>query len=86
MKTEERIQLIRQRLEQKFSPSMLDITDDSEQHKGHPGSAGGAGHYTVVITAACFIGRARLAVHRDIYDVLSDLIPQEIHALRIKIK
>ena len=85
MNTTERMNIIRQRLEAKFSPNQLDIIDDSEKHKGHPGSMGGAGHYTVMIGADCFAGRARVAVHRDIYDALSDLIPQEVHALRIQI-
>ncbi len=85
MNPSERMQVIRQRLEQQFSPSQLDIIDDSEKHKGHPGSAGGAGHYTVLIAGACFAGRARVAVHRDIYDSLKDLIPDEVHALRIQI-
>ena len=85
MNTVERMNVIRQRLEQKFSPSQLDVLDDSEKHKGHPGSAGGAGHYTVRIAADCFAGRKRVAIHRDIYDALSDLIPQEVHALRIQI-
>lgn len=81
----ERISIIKQRLENTFLPTQLDVIDDSEKHKGHPGASGGAGHYTVVIAAHCFQGKPRIVIHREIYDVLNDLIPHEIHALRIKI-
>lgn len=85
MNTNERITLIKQRLEQKFTPTKLEVIDDSDKHKGHPGSAGGAGHYTIIITADCFVGKTRINIHREIYDVLNDLIPHEIHALQIKL-
>lgn len=81
----ERIAVIKKRLTEKFSPTRLDVIDDSEKHKGHAGSAGGAGHYTVIISANCFSGKSRVDIHREIYDVLNDLIPHEVHALRIKI-
>jgi BolA protein len=81
----ERLQLIHARLQQAFSPTQLDVLDDSAKHIGHAGSAGGAGHYTVKIAADLFLGKARVEVHRAIYKVLNDLIPDQIHALRIVI-
>ncbi|MES2217025.1 MAG: BolA family protein [Pseudomonadota bacterium] len=81
----ERMQVMRTRLQEKFSPTKLEVIDDSEQHKGHAGSRGGAGHYTVVIAADTLKNKTRVAAHREIYAVLADLIPQEIHALIIKI-
>lgn len=81
----ERHQLIYERLKNAFAPTHLEVIDDSEQHKGHAGSAGGAGHYTVIIAANGFNNKARVAVHREIYLVLDDLVPHEIHALQIKI-
>ena len=85
MNTIERITVIKQRLEQNFSPTKLEVIDDSAKHKGHPGSAGGAGHYTIIIAANCFTGKSRISIHREIYNVLNDLIPNEIHALQITI-
>jgi len=81
----ERIQLIRERLTKAFLPTVLDVIDDSQKHIGHAGSVGGAGHYTVIIAAPDFSGKSRIDIHREIYQVLDDLIPHEIHALRIKI-
>lgn len=82
---EQRKKLISTRLQQFFSPEFLDVIDDSAKHQGHAGAESGAGHYTVVISAECFAKKSRVAVHREIYRVLSDLIPDEIHALSIKV-
>ena len=85
MNTQERLTIIRDRLQKAFSPAQLEVIDDSAQHAGHAGSAGGAGHYTIVMTADCFKGKTKIAAHREIYAILNDLIPHEIHALRIKL-
>ncbi len=85
MESTERIVLIKHRLQQAFSPTELDVIDDSEKHRGHAGSRDGAGHYTVVIKADCFKEKSRIEIHREIYRVLNDLIPHEIHALCIKL-
>jgi BolA protein len=85
MVLEQRIEIIRKRLQDAFAPTSLDIIDDSEKHKGHAGSQGGAGHYTVIIEADCLKKKSRVAAHREIYRVLNDLVPHEIHALQIKI-
>lgn len=81
----QRLDLIRQRLQHAFSPTQLDIMDDSHKHVGHAGAQGGAGHYSVTILAECFKNLSRIEAHRKIYAVLDDLIPEHIHALRIKI-
>jgi BolA protein len=85
MNSEERIKVMTARLKNKFSPDQLEVIDDSEQHRGHPGAQSGAGHYTVVIQSDFFIHQSRVDAHRAIYQLLNDLIPSEIHALKIKI-
>jgi BolA protein len=85
MQPAERMELIRSRMQQQFSPTTLQVQDDSEKHKGHAGSRGGAGHYTLTIAAATFNHKSPVDVHREIYALLDDLIPHEIHALVIKI-
>lgn len=77
-------EVIYQRLQNTFSPSELEVIDDSHKHKGHAGSRNGAGHFTVKIHAECFKNQSRIIVHRQIYEVLADLIPEKIHALQIK--
>ena len=84
MLNEARIQLITERLQAKFSPSVLEIQDDGAKHAGHA-SNHGAGYYTVIISAEALKKLSRPAQHRAIYAVLNDLIPDEIHALSIRV-
>ncbi len=76
---------MQQLLEKALQPSYLKIIDDSDEHIGHAGAAGGAGHYTVEISSAHFTGKNTLACHRMVYAAVANMIPTEIHALRIKI-
>lgn len=82
----QRIELMKQRLQQAFTPTHLEVIDDSHQHIGHAGSRGGAGHYTVIISANEFNQLSRVEAHRRVYAIFDDLIPDQIHALKIKIK
>jgi len=75
--------MIRERLEKEFSPSALEIIDDSHMHAGHA-SAGGAGHFTVKITAEAFAGKMPLQRHKMVFAALDDLMQSEIHALSIE--
>lgn len=80
----DRIETIKTRLEEAFSPAELKVIDDSADHIGHAGAAGGAGHYTVVIKADAFAGKMPVKKHQMVYEVLDDMIGPEIHALRIQ--
>ena len=77
------VQTICQRLEAAFSPSLLELTDESHLHIGHAGNQGG-GHYRVHIVSAQFAGMNRVARHRAIPQVLHALYPSQIHALSIR--
>ncbi len=79
----ERLQRIRTRLEQHFTPQLLRLTDDSHRHVGHAG-AGGLGHYSVYICASAFSGRSPLQRHRLIYAALAEMMQTDIHALHIQ--
>jgi len=76
-------QTIRQHLEAAFSPSLLELTDESHLHIGHAGNQGG-GHYRVHIVSAQFAGMNRVGRQRAIQQVLHDLYPSQIHALSIR--
>lgn len=78
-------EIINQRLQDAFSPSALEVIDDSHKHRGHPGAQGGAGHFTLKIHADCFLNQSRITTHRQIYEVLADFIPEKIHALQIHV-
>lgn len=77
---------IRTQLIAAFSPSELNIDDDSDLHIGHAGAAGGGGHYTVHITSTAFDGKPLLERHRLVYAALADMMPERIHALRLDVR
>jgi len=65
-----------------FSPTRLELADDSHQHAGHAGAREG-GHFRVLIRSERLRGLSRLARHRLVYDALSAWVPHGIHALVI---
>lgn len=85
------MQSIQQQLENKltaaFSPSALEVIDDSHLHAGHAGARpGGESHFTVAITAEAFAGKSRLERHRLVNAALADELAGPVHALVIKAK
>jgi len=75
--------MIDEALRERLAPEALAVRDDSHLHAGHAGAREGR-HFHVAIVSARFDGLARLARHRLVYDSLSHLIPQGIHALAIE--
>lgn len=83
--SEDRKQVITERLSAAFEPSHLEVIDESDQHIGHAGHQGGGRHFAIIISAVEFKGVSRVAAHRKIYDLFVDMMPHKIHALKIKI-
>ena len=81
--TAERVEMIRQRLTAALEPESLDIEDDSASHAGHA-SAGGGGHFNVIIVREKFNGLNLIKRHRLVYDAVADIMNTEIHALSMK--
>ena len=75
---------IERRLHDALQPASIALVDDSAEHAGHAGAASGGGHYQLRIVAARFAGLSRVARHRLVYDPLSDLMRNAIHALAIE--
>ena len=80
---EQRMAMIRERLEAALSPESLEIIDESHKHAGHA-SAGGAGHFEVKIVSKAFEGKSPVQRHRMIFDAMGDLMQTEVHALSIQ--
>jgi BolA protein len=79
--------LMATRLTEAFAPTLLEIRDDSEKHRGHAGyQDGGESHWQIVISSAVFDGMNRLARHRAIHAALGKDIIGRIHALAIDIR
>ena len=74
--------LIRERLAA-LEPETFTLDDESAQHKGHAGAAGGGGHFRLVIVSPKFRTLNTLARHRLVYETMGELMHREIHALSI---
>ncbi len=85
-KNAQAIQMMTEKLTQSFSPSQLDIIDESHLHAGHAGAKSGKGHFAVTIVSEAFQGQLPIKRHRMIYDALADLMETHIHALSIQAK
>lgn len=77
--------VIAQKLRAAFSPTQLDVLDESEQHHGHAGwREGGETHFRVRIVSPAFAGLSRVAMHRAINGVLAAELAGRVHALAIE--
>lgn len=78
---------IRQKLAVAFAPRALEITDESERHRGHAGyQEGGQSHFRVRIASDAFKGQSRIARHRAVHEALGPDLIGRIHALALKIE
>ena len=76
---------IHDKLTAAFSPTRLEIQDDSDRHAGHAGATpGGESHFNVLIEAQAFAGASKVARQRLSYKALSAELAGPIHALSIK--
>jgi BolA protein len=81
--TAERVQQIQAKLEAAFSPSHLQVKDQSHLHAGHAGARDGMGHFEATIVADAFAGKSRIERHRLVYAALGTMMQTDIHALKI---
>ncbi len=79
----DRIELIRNALQQALAPSLLEIEDQSHLHAGHAGARDGRGHFHVTVQAEAFAGLSQLRRHKLVYAALAELMQTDIHALAI---
>lgn len=75
---------MRRRLAAALSPTVIELVDISEQHRGHGGyNPAGESHFTLLIESAAFAGKSRVERQRLIHSALADLLEQRVHALSI---
>ncbi|MGV6849574.1 MAG: BolA family protein [Marinibacterium sp.] len=80
------VEAMQERLEAAFSPTDLEVIDESESHVGHAGyQEGGESHFRVRIKSAAFDGQSRIDRHRAVHAALGKDIVARIHALALEI-
>jgi BolA protein len=73
------------RLNSALSPTRIEVTDDSEQHRGHGGyNPEGESHFSLTIESPAFVGKNRVQRQRMVYAALGDLMQARVHALSIR--
>ncbi|MCG8691441.1 MAG: BolA family transcriptional regulator [Minwuiales bacterium] len=76
---------IRSKLTEAFTPSRLEIVDESHLHEGHVGARPeGETHFRVEIVSAAFDGLSRVARQRQVYSALAEELAGPVHALALK--
>lgn len=81
-----RLDRLRAVLTAAFSPTLLDVSDDSASHAGHSGAAvEGQTHYSVTMQSAAFIGLSRVARSRAVHAALAEEFTSGLHALALRL-
>lgn len=74
------------RLTAAFSPSVLEIRNDSHRHAGHAGDDGsGESHFHITIRAEGLSGQSRIARHRAVHAALGPELVARVHALGLSV-
>lgn len=69
-----------------FTPTHLEVIDESSHHAGHAGAKPeGETHFRLCIRSDAFKGISRVAAHQKIYAVLDGELKSGLHALAIEI-
>jgi BolA family transcriptional regulator, general stress-responsive regulator len=76
---------MRRKLEAAFTPTRLEIVDDSHRHAGHVGDRpGGETHFNVTIVSHAFTGMNRVARQRQVYAAVAEEMKERVHALQLR--
>ena len=78
---------ITEKLQNAFEPSIFELIDDSEKHRGHGGwREGGESHFRLRMTSACFAGQSRVQRQRAVNKVLARELAGPVHALTMELR
>jgi BolA protein len=76
---------LQRKLAAAFTPTRLQVDDDSSRHAGHAGAhPGGESHFNVTIESAAFAGVSRVQRQRMVYAAVAEELAGPVHALSVK--
>ena len=82
-----RAERIRSTLEARFTPSKIEVVDDSHRHVGHAGARPeGETHYGVLLVSPVFSGMGRVERSRAVHEVLAAEFSSGLHALALTLR
>lgn len=73
-------QTIVEKLQQAFSPELLDVENESH---GHSVPANSETHFKVVMVSEAFVGARAVQRHQKVYGALADELQGGVHALAL---
>ena len=74
-------------LNERFTPAVLEIVDESSRHAGHAGARPeGETHYRLRMVSAAFRGLNRVSRQRLVYQALGEEFDTGLHALSLDLK
>lgn len=80
-------EIMQNKLQTAFSPTALEIVDESHLHAGHMGARPeGETHFRVTIVSAAFVSAGRVQRHRMVHEVLADELRDRVHALALLLR
>jgi stress-induced morphogen len=71
---------VKTKLGERFSPIVLEVTNESSMHNVPPGSET---HLRVVLVSAAFCGKSPVERHRLVYDTVAEEFKDGLHALTV---
>ena len=75
---------IEKKLTESLSPIRLDVINESNLHKGHPGIDGKREtHFRVEVVSDAFTGKGQVARQRMVYALLDEEMKGGLHALTL---
>ena len=78
---------IQSKLNEAFSPTRMNIIDESHLHAGHVGARPeGETHFRIDIVSPAFGGISRVERQRMIYRVLAEELSDRVHALALQVR
>ncbi len=78
---------IESKLRDAFAPELLEVFDESEQHRGHAGwREGGETHFRVHMVASAMAGKSRVERQRAVNRCLADELATSVHALAMQLR